>query len=38
MIPVFSRPPTLSPNQKTGLSLVGLFGVFIFGMVCVVLL
>lgn len=38
MILVFSRPRTLSPNQKTGLSLVGLFAVFIFGMICIVLL
>jgi hypothetical protein len=38
MIPVFSRALTMSPNQKTGLSLVGLFAVFIFGMVCIVLL
>lgn len=35
---VFSRPLTLSPNQKTGLSVAGLFAVFTFGMICIVLL
>lgn len=32
------RPRFFSDNQKTGLSLAGLLAVFIFGMVCVVLL